>query len=73
MNLRKPNDINKYVADDELTHEGFENALIKKSYIMHEMKRVQSKDHTIGLYGINKICLLSYDDKHISSIFSLTI
>ena len=30
MNLRKPNDINKYVADDELTHEGFENCSDQK-------------------------------------------
>ena len=29
----------------------------------HEMKKVQSKDHNIGSYTINKIYLSSYNDK----------
>ena len=28
-----------------------------------EMNRIQSKDHNVGSYRINKISLSSYDDK----------
>ena len=64
MNLKKSSDINKNVVDDELTHKGLKNNLIKKLYKMHKMKRIQSKDHITGLYRINKISLFPYDDKH---------
>ena len=30
---------------------------------MHSMNRIQSKDHRIGTYEINKILLSSFDDK----------
>ena len=29
----------------------------------HEMNRIQSKDHNIGQYRINKVSLSSYDDR----------
>ena len=29
----------------------------------HKMNKIQSKDHNIGSYRINKISLSSYDDK----------
>ena len=29
------------------------------------MNRIQSEDHNIGSYRINKICFSSYDDKNI--------
>ena len=36
---------------------------------MHSMNRIQSKDHRIGTYEINKILLSSFDDKiHILNI-----
>ena len=37
--------------------------IISRSYIWHEMNRIQSKDNNIGSYRINKISLSSYDDK----------
>ena len=39
------------------------NILFNKSYIRHEMNRIQSKDDNIGSYRINKISLPSYNDK----------
>ena len=39
------------------------NLLFNKSYMKHEMNRIQSRNHKIGSYRINKICLSSYDDK----------
>ena len=37
--------------------------LFNRSYMRHKMNRIQSKNHTIGLYRINKISLSSYDEK----------
>ena len=36
--------------------------LIKK-VVRHEMKRFQSKKHSIGAYKVNKISLSCFDDK----------
>ena len=34
-----------------------------RSNMRQEMNRIQSKDHNLGSYRINKISLSSYDDK----------
>ena len=61
---KKAKDINKNVADDEeLKYEDCKNVLFNKSYMRHEMNRIQNKDHNIGFYRINKISLSSYNDK----------
>ena len=41
----------------------YKDILFKKKIILHKMKRIQSKKHKIGTYEINKISLLSFDDK----------
>ena len=33
------------------------------SYMRYDMNGIQSKDHNIGLYIVNKINLSSYNDK----------
>ena len=39
------------------------NVLFSRSYIRHEINRIQGKDHDIGFDRINKISLSSYNDK----------
>ena len=41
----------------------YKDILFKKKIMLHKMKRIQSKKHKIGTYEINKISLLSFDDK----------
>ena len=57
--------MNKNVADDKQKYEDHKSFLFNRSYMRHKMNRIQSKDHTIGLYRINKIFLSSYDEKKI--------
>ena len=57
--------INKNFVDDELKYEDYKNIFFNRSYMKHEMNRIQSKNHSIGLYRINKISLSSHDDKNI--------
>ena len=40
-----------------------EHILLNNKLIRHLMNRIQSKDHRIGTYGINKISLSCFDDK----------
>ena len=37
--------------------------LLNKKCLRHSMTRIQSKDHKIGTYEINKISLSCFDDK----------
>ena len=37
--------------------------LLNKKYLRHSINRIQSKDHRIVTYEINKISLSSFDDK----------
>ena len=46
-------------------YEDHENLLFNRSYMRHEMKRIQSKDHNIGSFRINNIYLSSDDKKYI--------
>ena len=41
----------------------YKNALLNNKYLRHSMNRVQSKNHKIGSYKINKISLSCFDDK----------
>ena len=61
-NLKKG--INKNV-DDELKYEDYKNVLFNRPCMRHEMNRIQSNDHSIGSYRINKISLSFFDDKKI--------
>ena len=39
------------------------DVLLNKKCLRHSMNRIQSKDHKIGTYEINKISLSCFDDK----------
>ena len=37
--------------------------MLNKQITRHKMRRIQSKNHKIGIYEINKILLLCFDNK----------
>ena len=41
----------------------YKDVLLNKRCLRHFMNRIQSKDHKIGTYEINKISLPCFDDK----------
>ena len=53
MNVQKTKDINENVVDDKIKSEDHKNVLLKRSYMIHEINRIQKKDHTIRAYRIN--------------------
>ena len=44
-------------------HNEYKDVLLKNKCLIHSMNRIQSKDHRIGTYEINKISLSYFDDK----------
>ena len=59
---KKEKTLIKKFVDDELRYKHYKNLLFNRSYMRHEMNRVQSKDQNIVSYRINKTSLSSYDD-----------
>ena len=43
----------------------YEETLLNKKIIRHKMKKIQSKNHKIGTYEVNKISLSCFDDKNL--------
>ena len=41
----------------------FKDVLFNEKIIRHKMKRIQSKKHKLGNYGIDKMSLSCFDDK----------
>ena len=41
----------------------YKDVLLNKKCLRHSVNRIQSKDHRIGTYEINKISLSCFDDK----------
>ena len=46
-----------------ISHNEYKDVLLDKICLRHSMNRIQSKDHKIGTYKINKISLSCFDDK----------
>ena len=46
-----------------IRHNEHKDVLLNKKCLRHSMNRIQSKDHRIGTYEINKISLSYFDDK----------
>ena len=46
-----------------INHNKYEDVLLNNICIRHSVNRIQSKDHKIGTYEINKISLSCFDDK----------
>ena len=54
-------------VNDKLKYEDYKKILFNGSHITHEMNRIQSKNHDIGSYRINKVSLFCYDEANIIS------
>ena len=59
---KKANDVKKNVVAT-IIHNEYKDVLLSKKCLRHSMNRIQSKDHRIGTYEINKISLSCFDDK----------
>ena len=46
-----------------ISHNEYKDVLSNKKCLRHSMGRIQSKDHQIGTYEINKSFLSCFDDK----------
>ena len=62
MNTKMQKDVNRNVVAT-ICHNGYKDVLLNNNCIRHSMNRIQSKDHRIGTYEINKISLTCFDDK----------
>ena len=54
----------KNVLADKLKYLDYKNVLLNRSYMRHEMNRILSRGHNIGLCSVNKISLPSYSNKN---------
>ena len=59
---KKAKSVNKNVVWT-ISHNEFKDVLLNKKCLKHFMNRIQSKDHRIATYEINKISLSCFDDK----------
>ena len=59
---KKVKSVNKNVVATR-DHSEYEDVLLNNNCFRHLMNRIQSKDHQIGTYEINKISLSYFDDK----------
>ena len=51
---KKAKVINKNAVDHELKYKNYKNVLFNRSYMRHEMNRIQSKDHYMRSHRVNK-------------------
>ena len=59
---KKAKVVNKNIVET-ISHNEYKDVLLNKKCFRHSMNRIQSKDHKIGTYEINKISLFCFDDK----------
>ena len=46
-----------------ISHNEYIDVLLDKNFLRHSMNRIESKQHRIGTYEINRISLSYFDDK----------
>ena len=59
---KKAKGVNRNV-DATIYHNEYKDVLFNKKKLRHSMNRIESKDHRLGTYEINKIYLSCFDDK----------
>ena len=59
---KKAKGVNKNVIST-ISHDKYKDVLLNKKCSRHSINRIQSKDHRIRTYEINKIFFSSFDDK----------
>ena len=55
--------IKKNVMKKDIKHENYKTLLFNKKQIFHKRKTIQSSDHQLGRYKLNKVSLSCFDDK----------
>ena len=59
---KKAKGMNRHFAAT-ISHNEYKDVLLNKKCLRHWMNSIQSKDHKIGTYEIDKISLSCFDDK----------
>ena len=59
---KKAKGVNRNVVAT-ISHNEYKDFLLNKKCLRHSLNRIQSKDHKIGTYEINKISLSCFNDK----------
>ena len=59
---KKAEDRNRNVVAT-ISHNVYKDFLLNEKCLRHSMNRIQSKNHRIGTYDINKISLSCFDEK----------
>ena len=59
---KKAKSVNKNILAT-ISHSKYKGVLLNQKCLRHLMNRIQSKDHRIGNYEINKLSLSCFDDK----------
>ena len=59
---KKAEGVNRSVVAT-ISHNEYKDILLNNKCLKHSMNRIQSKNHRIGTYEINKILLSCFDDK----------
>ena len=62
MNIKKAKGVKRNVVA-KISNNEYKDVLLNKKCKRHSMNRIQSKDHRIGTYEINRISLLGFGDK----------
>ena len=62
VSIKKQKGVNRNVVAT-ISHNEYKDVLLNKKCLRHLMNRIQSKDHRIETYEINKISLTCVDDK----------
>ena len=60
---KKAKSVNNRNVVATIGHIKFKDVLLENKCLRHSMNRIQSKDHRIETYEINKISLSCFDDK----------
>ena len=59
---KKAKGVSKNVVE-KITYSEYKDVLLNKKWLRHLMNRIQSENHKVGAYKINKISLSYFDDK----------
>ena len=59
---KKAKGVNRNVAAT-VSHNEYKDVLLNNKCLRHSMNRIESKNHRLGTYEINRISLFCFDDK----------
>ena len=71
IEYKKAKRVNRNVVATR-SHNEYKDILLNNKFLRHSVNRIQSKDHIIGTYKINKTSLSCFHDKIMSKIMDMT-